>query len=423
MSREPRRQILVYADWQGAQGPTLLGTLYATRSRGKELFSFEYDAAWLKSGRALKLDPGLHHFRGEQHAPIDRENFGLFLDSSPDRWGRLLMRRRAAHLARQANRPAPTLMASDYLLGVHDASRFGALRFRTSPNGPFLDDAAHNAAPPMTSLRSLEQASLRFEEEDAVDDPEYGHWLSLLVAPGSSLGGARPKASVVDPKGHLWIAKFPSKDDAVDVGAWESVIHSLAKNAGLTVPDSDVRKIASKHHTFLTKRFDRTPDQRRLHFSSAMTKLERLDGDDAEAGASYLELAEILIQEGARPNEDLEQLWRRILFNVAVSNTDDHLRNHAFGLTQHGWTLSPAYDLNPVPTGVGLSLNISDADNALDIDLVRSVATWFRVSNKRAKEIEDEVLRAVRDWRQEASARHLSRSACDEMAPAFRLVS
>jgi serine/threonine-protein kinase HipA len=312
------------------------------------------------------------------------------------------MKRREAQLARASGRPERRLLESDYLLGVHDGHRLGALRFRTEPEGPFLDDEPQYASPPWTSLRELEAASLALERDDAADDPEYARWLRLLIAPGGSLGGARPKASVVDEHGQLWIAKFPSRKDSQDVGAWEGVVHELAGRAGILISPGHTRSFGSSHRTFLTQRFDRTARGERIHVASAMTLLQRQDGDDAATGASYLELVEMITQVGARPDADLEELWRRIAFFVCVSNTDDHLRNHAFYLTPTGWTLAPAYDMNANPDGSGLTLNISETDNALDLALVRDVAPFFRVNRARADAIVVEVAAAVAGWRRVA---------------------
>ncbi len=415
MSRE-RKQVEVCADWRGLGGPTRMGLLQATPARGRQVFSFEYDEAWLRGRPAQQLDPGLRLVGGPQYLGGDRGNFGIFLDSAPDRWGRVLLQRREARLARRQDRAERRLSELDYLLGVYDGHRMGGLRFRFA-GGPFLDDNAELASPPWTSLRELEHASLRLERDDAERDPDYDAWLRLLIAPGRSLGGARPKASVVDAKGRLWIAKFPSERDVVDVGGWESVVHDLARKAGIEVADARRLRFASKRHTFLSRRFDRTAEGGRIHFASAMTLLERNDGDIA----SYLDLANVLIQGGAQPARDLEQLWRRVVFFVCVSNVDDHLRNHGFLLEERGWSLAPAYDMNPVPQPGGLTLNISETDNAQDLELVRQVAGHFRIKPKRAGAILGEVTAAARTWRTAARAAGLSRAELDRMAPAFAL--
>jgi serine/threonine-protein kinase HipA len=411
-----RRTVEVHADWRGFGGATRMGLLHAASVRGKETFSFEFDEAWLALSQARSLDPALRLGPGPQYVAAGRDNFGVFLDSSPDRWGRVLMQRREAQLAREQGRKERRLLELDYLLGVYDGHRLGGLRFR-SGDGPYLDDDAELASPPWTSLRELEQASLQLEDADA-DTGEAGKWLRLLVAPGRSLGGARPKASVVDQQRQLWIAKFPSSRDSDDVGAWESVVATLARRAGVVVADHERRRFGSRHHTFLARRFDRVGGGQRLHFCSAMTLLERTDG---ELGASYLDLANILVQHGAEPARDLEQLWRRLVFFVCVSNVDDHLRNHGFLLADNGWLLAPAYDMNPVAEGAGLTLNISETDNAQDLSLVRDVARSFRVAARRADEIIAEVVSVVGEWHVEATHANLSRAEQERMAPAFRL--
>jgi serine/threonine-protein kinase HipA len=414
------RSILVYADWKGLNGPVQMGVLYAERLRGKEIFSFEYNKQWLQSGNAQFLDPDLQLFEGAQYLQDkNKPNFGLFLDSSPDRWGRILMRRREAAMAREEKRPQNNLFETDYLLGVYDEHRMGALRFKLDADGSFLNDSKAMASPPWTSIRELEQISLRLEDDDVINDPQYLNWLNMLVVPGSSLGGARPKASVVDSNHHLWIAKFPSKNDTFDTGGWEMVVYELAIAAGVQMAECQSKKFTSNHHTFLTKRFDRTVNGERIHFASAMTLLGYMDGDDSAEGVSYLELVEFISTGGAKVNEDLEQLWRRIVFNICVSNTDDHLRNHGFILTDNGWILSPAYDINPIETGTVLKLNISEDDNALDLNLALEVSPYFRVKEKRAVEIIAEVKSSVKNWRKIAAKYGISKFEQELKSMAF----
>ena len=398
-----------------------MGTLYATPSRGKEVFSFEYDPAWLKSSHALTLDPSLGLFSGPQYARDGQDNFGLFLDSSPDRWGRVLMQRREAQQAKAEGREPNTLMESNYLLGVYDGHRMGALRFRLFEDGAFLDDQADMAAPPWTKLRELEHASLQLEREDAESDRDYLNWLKMLIAPGGSLGGARPKASVLDERGHPWIAKFPSRRDEINVGKWEFLVYRLAQEAGIDTAQADVRHFSGEYDTFLSQRFDRTESGERIHFASAMTMLGKKDGDGGDTGVSYLDLASFLIRSGGQVNRDLEQLWRRIVFYICVSNTDDHLRNHGFLLRENGWVLSPAYDINPVATGGGLALNISKDDNSQSLELARSVAPTFRVSDTRADAIIGEVVGAVRNWLELAKQLKFPTREITLMKNAFRV--
>jgi serine/threonine-protein kinase HipA len=407
--------ILVYADWIELEGPALMGTLSVAQTKGREIFSFAYDKAWLDKGLAQNLDPDLQLFAGTQYLSPGKKNFGIFLDSSPDRWGRVLMVRREAISARMESRKAKTLFEEDYLLGVFDAYRMGALRFKKETTGPFLQDNASFASPPWTSLRELEFASLQLEK-DVLSDEESLRWLNMLMAPGASLGGARPKASVIDPTDNLWIAKFPSGNDQVNIGAWEMVVNVLAKEAGLNVADGQVKKFNSKYHTFLSKRFDRVKGNGRIHFASAMTLLGYSDGAE---GVSYLNLAEFIMQNGANVKDDLEELWRRIVFNISVKNTDDHLRNHGFLLTPKGWILSPAFDVNPVYHARCLTLNISETDNSLDFDLARSVAKYFRVSGNKAITIISKVQQAASNWQKFAKAYKIPASEQDLMAQAF----
>ena len=416
--------IAVYADWIGLEAPLRLGWLYARRGAGRDVFEFEFDAMALAhpATRNLYLDPRLGLFEGRQHPPQGHETFGVFADASPDRWGRQLMRRRLERAQRAGQVGADVrLNESDYLLGVHDLYRLGALRLRLDDVGAFLDHQHAAAAPPLVQLRELEAASLALERDEDNTAAAGDDWLRMLIAPGASLGGARPKASVADPQGHLWIAKFPSVRDEHDVGAWELVVQTLAKGCGLSAPQSLARKFASPHHTFLVKRFDRLPEGR-LHFASAMTLTGGRDGDDASTGASYLDLARMLMDHGAQAKADLRELWSRIVFNMLVSNTDDHLRNHGFILVPgKGWRLSEVYDMNPAPGTQGLTLNVSDADNALDLDLARSVAPYFRVPAQQAKDIVKRSQAVVRQWPRIADSLHLRPREQESMAAAFRL--
>lgn len=419
--------IAVYADWDGLAIPRRLGFLHARRGAGGELFAFEYDSEALADPQlnTIRLDPRIGLFAGPQYPEQERTTFGMLADASPDRWGRMLMKRRlerdkrTGHAAQNAR-----LFESDFLLGVHDAYRVGALRFKLNDQGPFLDNHDGIAAPPMVKLRELEHAS-RSLEQDKDNTAAHGNdWLRMLIAPGGSLGGARPKASVVDHEGQLWIAKFPSVRDTHDVGAWELVVNSLADACELRVASGTAAKYASLHHCFMVKRFDRTSVGNRLHFASAMTLTGHADGEDASTGVSYLELAEVLITRGANTKADLRELWSRIVFNMLVSNTDDHLRNHGFILEPgRGWHLSPAYDMNPDKYGQGLKLNVSENDNALDLDLARSVANYFRISKNDANEIIENFQGVVSQWPTIANEIGISQQEQEDIGVAFRLVA
>lgn len=329
------------------------------------------------------------------------------------------MKRREALQAREEKRKERRLFESDYLLGVNDVSRLGALRFKSKKDGPFLDDDTTFPTPPFSSIRELEHASLRIEDDNFFEDKEASKWLRLLMAPGSSLGGARPKASVRSPEGLLWIAKFPSKNDERNQGAWEFIVNKLAEESGITVAQSMAKKFSHKYHTFMTKRFDRSAREKRIHFASAMTLLGYKDGVSHQGGASYLELVEVIEAYGAQPDEDLLELWKRIVFSICVSNTDDHLRNHGFLLTSRGWRLSPAYDINPNEQSVGLSLNIDENSNALDLELAKSVAEYFRVNLITAENFIRSTKKIINTWRDKADRLGISKAEQEMIKSAF----
>ncbi|MDH5731974.1 MAG: type II toxin-antitoxin system HipA family toxin [Gammaproteobacteria bacterium] len=409
-------EVYVFADWEEFKKPALIGTLRSDIARGKEHFSFSYDEEWLQSKFVQQIDPELQLYTGDQHSH-EQHNFRVFLDSCPDRWGRLLMKRREAVYARQHGRKAKVLTEIDYLLGVHDMYRMGALRFKLNLDGDFLDNNENLAAPPITSLRELEHAAQQVEDAQDLDDPDYLKWLNMLISPGSSLGGARPKSCVVDNEGCLWIAKFPSRHDDYDIGAWEYVAYQLALDAGINMSECRLERFASPYNTFLTRRFDRTPESR-LHFTSALTQLGYYDGEE---DVSYLELAQFLTEHGSNTKEDLAELWRRIVFNIAVSNTDDHLRNHGFIYHKGGWLLSPAYDINPVTPAHGLHLNISENDNSLSYDLAMEVIHFFQLDEAKAEQIKNKVLTSVSNWETVTAKVGLSRAEQQAMAPAFNV--
>ena len=407
--------IYVYDDFSSA-GPILLGRLYVSVIKGGETYSFEYDRSWLNQNLlSVDLDPELMAFSGRQF-PSGKNIFGSFADTSPDRWGRILMNKRERILAEKEGRKPKKLYDIDFLLGVYDETRMGGIRFKDTPEGPFISDDKETAAPPWATLRTLEEAARNFESDETGLSEK---WLNQLIKPGSSLGGARPKATVVDVKGQLWIAKFPSKNDENDTGAWEKVVHDLAKMCGLNVPESKLEKFSKLGSTFLVKRFDRE-GEKRIHFASAMTLLGKTDGASAADGTSYLDIVGFIKSNGASPKTDLIELWKRIVFNMAVTNTDDHLRNHAFILTKTGWALSPLYDVNPVPYGDELSLLVDDRDNTISIELAVNTAPRFGLSEKEAKKLAEEMLSVVRDnWIELAAKYGLSRSQIEDMRPAF----
>ena len=414
---EGKIDIYVYADWKGLEGPTEIGVLSAQFAKGKKAFSFEYNKDWLKRNSYQLLDPEINFFSGPQY-PTDKENFGVFLDSMPDTWGKTLMKRRAAQEARSRNEKVPKLYEIDYLLGVYDESRMGALRFKTDREGPFLDNDTKNPTPPWSSLGDLQEAVNHIESDSETDT--IRQWLAVLIAPGSSLGGARPKANVLGKNGDLWIAKFPSKTDTIDKGAWEFLTYRLALDCGIEMAESKIEKITGPYHTFLTKRFDRE-DGQRIHFSSAMTMTGNTEESLKTVSPSYLDIVDVIENYGINVEENLHQLWRRLIFNIAVSNTDDHLRNHGFIMNEKGWELSPAYDINPSVEKDGLALNIDADDNALDFDLAIGVGEYFRLGEDEMNQIIEEILSVISNWKHYAKKIGIAQKEQLLMEPAFKV--
>jgi len=418
MSMRPLETVSVYADVDYFAARALMGSLRYQKSRTGDIFSFEYDPAWLRKPEAFSFDPDLALVSGPQYPVPVRANFGIFLDSSPDRWGRVLMQKRENLRARHEGRRARSLTEWDFLLGVHDETRLGALRFRDPETGQFIDADDALAAPPITSLHELQAASLQFElHGDEEEHAEYEKWFALLFAPGTSLGGARPKASIRDAAGALCLAKFPSRQDRRDVGAWELVAHRLAAKAGITVPDTRALRMPdSAWTTFLARRFDRTPQGRRLAFVSAMTLTQRNDG---EAGASYLELVDLLQSRGSSTHDDCLELFRRVVFSILIHNTDDHLRNHGFFIGERGISLSPAYDINPSNDRNELSLAINEVDTTCDVSIALEAGADYGLSKSEVDETVARASAAVALWRDEATRLRIPKAEQDLMAAAF----
>jgi len=404
------KEILVYVDLDAV--PHLVGRLWTRARKNKEGATFEYAQGWLEHAARFSLEPALKLGPGPFHTPADIPLFGAIGDSAPDRWGRALMRRMERRRAEREGSVPRTLQEIDYLLLVDDEARQGALRLAEREGGPFLREEGVKRIPPLVELPKLLSAAERvMEETDTEED------LRLLFGPGSSLGGARPKASVIEKNGHLAIAKFPRRDDEINTVVWEAVALTLAQKAGIAVPARRVATVANKP-VLLLQRFDRN-DKRRIPFLSAMSMLGSRDNETR----SYLEIVDALRQHGAAPKEDIQALWRRLVFNILISNTDDHLRNHGF-LYQgpDGWRLSPAYDLNPVPTDIKpriLTTAINEDDNTASLALAMEVAGYFELDTDMAREIAAAVGDAVSKWRAEAARHGLTKPEIDRMASAF----
>ena len=402
------RELLLYVDFEGE--PQLVGHLWARVRKNRESATFEYDPAWLRHPARFALEPALVLGHGPHHTAAGRRIFGAIGDSAPDRWGRVLIQREERRKARAEGRAPRTLREADYLLGVGDIARQGALRFAEREGGPFLANGVQ--IPPLVNLAKLLDAALRMSADEGSDED-----LKLLLAPGSSLGGARPKASVIDRDGHLAIAKFPQHDDLVPVTRWEAVALTLAAKAGIPAPEWRLEEVAARS-VLLLRRFDREGG-RRIPFVSAMSLLDATDNEPR----SYLEIADALRRYGARPEGDCAGLWRRMVLSILISNTDDHLRNHGFLYDPAGgWRLSPVYDLNPIPVDIKpriLTTAIDEADGTASLELAFAVAEHFRLKEKAARAIAREVGAAVSRWRETAASLGLSANEIERMSSAF----
>ncbi|NPT55871.1 type II toxin-antitoxin system HipA family toxin [Paraburkholderia elongata] len=417
VSNKPRDAFKVFLDAAELSPTQQVGTLYRQTARTDLPASFAYAKNWVDGRNAFMLDPRLELWTDEQYPPAKSAAFGVFMDSAPDRWGRVLMERREAAAADREDRPMRNLQEIDFLLGVHDLTRVGALRFQDM-GGHFLDNSA-DAAPPVTDLATLAYISLRIEEADIEKLPEYEQWLAMLIAPGTSLGGARPKTNFTSLGDDLWIAKFPAKDDRYDIGAWEYIAHRLAKKAGIWVPQSELKYVGTRYGTFCVERFDRREGGRRRMYTSAMTLLERQDG---ESEASYLDIAEYLAGNGAQGHidEDLAQLFRRVVFNVLVGNRDDHLRNHGFIREASGWRLSPAFDMNPNPSKREHALTLDGMSALPNLGTAIETAEFYRLDDTQVRRIVAEVQDAINTWREEATELNLSRTEIQRMESVFQ---
>ena len=405
----------VWLDAPALCQPVQLGWISKRSSRTGDAVAFAYTDLWLTGAMGIApfaLDPELPLVEGWQYARRATSDVtAAFQDSSPDRWGRVLMDRREAAQARADGRNIKSLRAWDYLLGVDDFSRMGALRFRDPETDTWLA-AGHPAAPPITDLRKLESIAARVDAGDALNRDEDVRWLMQLVVPGASLGGARPKASYQDAAGTLWLAKFPGREDTHDVGLWEFITHGLALKAGINMPAASLLDLSSRGHTFAVQRFDRELGAR-VHFASAHTLL----GAEQSEGHSYLDLAHLIEDVGANGQimQDLEQLFRRVIFNVLIANRDDHLRNHGFLRSASGWALSPAFDVNPNTASDTHVLALDAEDPTPTTEHVLETAPYYQLSRARARAIHAEVRTAVGAWETVARANGAKRSDIDRM--------
>ena len=392
------KKLYVYADFDWLKEIELVGELGYESLRGSDSYSFKFADSWIKKYNAITLSEDLNNYPGIQYTQPNKDIFGCFADALPDRWGRTLLLRREQILAQEENRPIRRLSSFDFLTGIDDFSRMGGLRFKETLDGEFINADKSLCIPPLTDLRELIAASKEIEKSEDTNTLPEKRWIAQLVQPGSSLGGARPKANVVDTDRRIYVAKFPSLKDDYDAGLWEHFCHILAKNAGINVAETKVLEINDKHHTLLSRRFDRTVDGKRIHFASAMTLLGLNDGDNATTGHGYIDIVDFIISGCTDVDANLRELFRRVAFNICVGNSDDHFRNHGFLLTAKGWTLSPAYDMNPTLND-HQSLLINSKTNESDLSILLNSCEEYMLTPEVATGIINEVMEAVKDWR------------------------
>ena len=392
------RKLYVYADFDWLKEIELIGELGYESLRGSDSYSFSFDAGWLKRHGDLFLSEDLNNYPGMQYTQPGKDIFGCFSDALPDRWGRTLLLRREQLAASEEGRPVRRLSSFDFLRGIDDFSRMGGFRFKGAKSGNFINVSENLKIPPLADVHDLIAASMEIEKSEEENLLPDKRWVAQLVQPGSSLGGARPKASVIGDDRMIYVAKFPSRKDDYDVGLWEHFAHLLARKAGINAAQTEVLSVGGKYHTLLSKRFDRTSEGRRIHFASAMTLLGFSDGDDAAAEHGYLDMVDFILQHCTDVEINLQELYRRVAFNVCIGNSDDHFRNHGFLLTAKGWVLSPAYDMNPTLNEYQ-SLLITSASNRADLHILQDACEDYMLGRKVAEGIIREVANVVKDWR------------------------
>ena len=411
------KTLYVYADFDWLETPQLIGELTYDSVRGSETYGFSYDKEWLVKYGDTFLSEDLQNYPGIQYTRPERDIFACFSDALPDRWGRTLLNRREQIAASEEKRPVRRLASFDYLMGIDDESRMGGFRFAETPGGKFINCEASLRVPPLASVREIMHAAHEIETSEEKHLLPSKKWLAQLLHPGTSLGGARPKASVIDEDGRLTVAKFPSRKDAYDVGLWEHFCHVMGRKAGINVAETNTFS-GEDYHILLSKRFDRNVTGKRIHFASALTLLGLNDGDNASTGYGYTDIVDFIIQHGSNVEQNLEELYRRVAFYIIVGNSDDHFRNHGFLLTRKGWELSPAYDINPTLYD-NQSLLINRTTSESDLNILLASAGDYMLSTEKAKTIIAEVKSAMKSWRSDARKLGLPQRDIDMFAHRF----
>ena len=409
------KRLYVFADFDWLKAPRLIGELSYESLRGSDSYGVCYNDEWLKDYGGLFLSDDLNNYPGQQYTSPGKDIFGCFSDALPDRWGRTLINRREQILAKEEKRPVRRLSSFDYLVGIEDYSRMGGFRFKESLEGEYINASESLRIPPLTDIRELIAASSEIEKSEEENHLPERRWIEQLVQPGSSLGGACPKASVINESKILHIAKFPSRKDDYDTGLWEHFSHLLAKKAGIHAAETRVIFTNDKYHTLLSRRFDRKEDGKRIHFASAMTLLGLNDGNNANTGHGYLDIVDFILQNCTNVEDNLQELYRRVAFNICIGNSDDHFRNHGFLLTAKGWTLSPAYDMNPTLNEYQ-SLLVSSTSNKAELDILLDTCEDYMLNRKIAEKIISEVIEVVKGWREMATRLSISKREMDIFA-------
>ena len=413
------KKLYVYADFDWLKEVELIGELGYESLRGADSYSFTFNNEWLKKHSDLFLSDDLNNYPGQQYTQLDKDIFGCFSDTLPDRWGQTLLLRREQLVAAEEKRSVRILSSFDFLIGIDDYSRMGGFRFKEKQDGEYINCEKSLRIPPLTDIRALVAASMEIEKSEELNQLPEKKWLLQLVHPGTSLGGARPKAGVMNDEGRICVAKFPSRNDDYDVGLWEHLSHLLAKEAGVEAAETSVIETGKKYHALLSKRFDRTVEGRRKHFASAMTLLGLTDGCDAKSGNGYLDIVDFILQNCCDVEQNLRQLYRRVAFNIAIGNSDDHFRNHGFLLTPRGWTLSPAYDMNPTLNEYQ-ALLINSTTNHADLQVLLDSSEEYMIGKDEAVYIIEEVKAGVKHWKSIATRLGIAKREMDMFEQVFQ---
>lgn len=401
------KRIMVFADFDFLASPQEIGILGYENVRGTEHFVFEFSHDWLKQHGGITLSGDLMNVPSLQHPHGDDSVFGFVKDSFPDRWGRLLLDRRERIMAQSEGRPKRMLTNYDYLIGIEDFTRMGGIRYKSDDSDDYINASAKYLVPPIESLRTLCDACHEIEQAEERNELPEQRWIDQLIDPGTSLGGARPKANVIDVDGKLYVAKFPSKRDLENTELIEHFSHQLAASAGINVAKTRTIKISKDRDLLLSERFDRTAEGKRIHFASSMSLLGLDDGAGSSTGKGYFDIVDFILQGCVDVKQNVRELYRRVAFNVMFGNTDDHFRNHGFLLTPKGWTLSPAYDINP-STKSHQCLLIDQYTEQSDINALLTASENYMLEQHEATEIIEEVRSAIKDWKATAARLQIS---------------